>query len=57
MEYMSDFPSTKHGNHYVFVVINQFSKMTILNPYKKSIKEEATPNIFFENAWVHFGLP
>jgi hypothetical protein len=30
MEYMSSLPSTKQGNVYVFLVVDQFSKMVIL---------------------------
>jgi hypothetical protein len=54
MDYMSDLPSTKHGNDCVFVVIDRFSKMAILTPCKKSITIEATSKLLFE---VHFGLP
>jgi hypothetical protein len=57
MDYMSGLPSTKRGNDCVFVVIDHFSKMAILVAYKKSIKAEATANIFFERVWVHFGIP
>jgi hypothetical protein len=57
MDYMSGFPSTKHGHDCVFVVIDQFSKMAILAPCKKSITSKATTRLFFENIWVHFGLP
>jgi hypothetical protein len=57
MYYMSGLPSTKHGNDYVFVVIDRFSKMTVLTPCKKSITAEATAKIFFEHVWIHFGLP
>jgi hypothetical protein len=57
MNYMSSLPSTKHGNDYVFVVVDQFSKMEILVPCKKSITTKATTKIFFTHVWVHFGLP
>jgi hypothetical protein len=57
MDYMFGLPSTKHGNDCVFVVIDQFSNMDVLTPYKKSITTEATTNILFEHVWVHFGLP
>ena len=56
MDYMSDLPSTKHGNDYVFMVVDRFSKMEILTPFKKSITVEATAKIFFECVWVHFGI-
>ena len=57
MEYMFGLPSTKHGNNYVFVVVDQFSKMAILIAYKKNITAEAMTNLFFEHVWFHFGLP
>jgi H+/gluconate symporter-like permease len=57
MDYMSGLPSIKHGNDSVFVVVDHFSKMTIMTTYKKSITVEATANLFFKSVWVHFGLP
>jgi hypothetical protein len=56
MDYMSDLPSTKHGNDCVFVVVDRFSKM-ILTACKKSIIVEAMAKLFFEHVWVHFGIP
>jgi hypothetical protein len=57
MDYMSGLPSTKHGNDYVFVVVNRFSKMSIMMACKKNIIAEATAKLFFERVWVHFGIP
>jgi len=57
MDYMSGFPSTKHGNDCVFVVINRFYKMAILEAYKKSIIAEATVKLFFVRVSVHFQIP
>ena len=57
MDYMSGLPSTKLGNDCVFLVVDRFSKMTILTACKKSITAEATAKLFFERVWVHFGLP
>ena len=57
MDYMSALPSTKHGNDYVFVVIEIFSNMAIMTACKKNIIAEATAKIFFERVWVHFGIP
>jgi hypothetical protein len=48
MDYMSGLPSTKWGNHYVFVVVDHFSKMAILVSCKKSITIEATAKLFLE---------
>ena len=57
MDYMLDLSSIKHGNDYVFVVVNRFSKMAILTTYKKTIIAEAIAKLFFEGVWIHFGLP
>ena len=57
MDYMSGLPSTKNGNDHVFVVVDRFSKMTILIACNKSIFAKAIANFFFEHVWVHFGLP
>jgi hypothetical protein len=54
---MSDLPSTKNDNEFVFVVIDRFSKMSIMMAWKKNITVEATPKLFFEQVWVHFGIP
>ena len=54
---MLGLPSTRWGNDCLFVVIDRFSKMAILVAYKKSITVEATAMIFFEQVWVHFGIP
>jgi hypothetical protein len=56
MDYMSGLPSTKQANDCVFVVVDRFSKMTILD-YKKSITAKATAKLFLERVWVHFGIP
>jgi hypothetical protein len=57
MDYMFGFPSTKHINDCVFVVIYQFSKMAILIVCKKNVTTMDTAKIFFEQVWVHFGIP
>ena len=48
MDYMSDVPSTKHGNDCVFLVVDRFSKMAILTACKKNITAKAIAKIFFE---------
>ena len=57
MDYMSDLPSTKQGNAYVFVVIDQFFKMAILTSCKKNAIAVDTVKIFFERFWFHFDIP
>jgi hypothetical protein len=53
----SSYHSQKHGNDYVFVVIDWFSKMVILTACMKNIMVEAMTKIFFECVWVHLRLP
>jgi hypothetical protein len=57
MDYMSGFPSTKHGNNYVLVVVDWFSKMAILTAYKNNVIATYTTNLLFKRVWVHFGIP
>jgi len=54
---MSGLPSTKHGNDCVFMVVDIFYKMAIMETCKKSITIEATTKLFFERVWVHFEIP
>jgi hypothetical protein len=39
------------------VVVDWFLKMDIITACKKSITTTNTAKIFFERAWVHFGIP
>jgi hypothetical protein len=48
MDYMSGLPSTKRENDCVFLVVDRFSKMTILSTCKKNIIAKATAKLFFE---------
>jgi hypothetical protein len=57
MDYIFSFHSTKHGNDYVFMVVDRFSKMKILVTWKNNITAEATAKLFFTHVWVHFWLP
>jgi hypothetical protein len=38
-------------------VVDQFRKMCILMPCKKQVTTEQMAQMFFQNVWVHFGLP
>lgn len=57
MDYMYGLPSTEHGNDFVFVVCNRFSKMVILTSCKKTITAKPMTKLFFKCVWVHFELP
>jgi hypothetical protein len=39
------------------MVIDRFSKMSILTTYKKNISVADNSKLFFEQVWVHFGIP
>jgi hypothetical protein len=57
MDYIMGLSSTKWGDDCIFVVVDHFSKTMIMASYKKSITAKATTNIFFEQVWVHYGIP
>ena len=44
-------------HYYLYVVVDRFRKMCILMPCNKQITAEQTALLFFQNVWVHFGLP
>jgi hypothetical protein len=48
MDYMSSLPSTEKGNDFVFMVIDQFSKMAILTTCKKNIIEKNNSKLIFK---------
>jgi hypothetical protein len=48
MDYMSGFPSTKHENDCVLVVVDPFSNMAILIASKKTVTSVNTSNLFFK---------
>jgi hypothetical protein len=57
MDYMYGLSSTKHENNCVFVVVDRFSNMAILTACKKNFTAAETTKLFFEQVWVHFGIP
>jgi hypothetical protein len=57
MDYISILPSTKQGKDCVFMVVDWFLKMEILTSCKNNITLGDTSMLFFEQVWVHFGIP
>lgn len=57
MDFVGGFPLSRKGHDYLYVVVDRFSKMCILMPCKKQVIVEHTIHMFFQNVWVHFGLP
>ena len=57
MDFVGGLPTTRKGHDYLFVVSDRFNKMCVLMPYKKTINRQEATNLFFEQVWVHFGIP
>ena len=57
MDFVGGLPMSRKGHDYLYVVVDRFSKMCLMMPCKKMITATQTANIFFQNVWVHFGLP
>jgi hypothetical protein len=57
MDFVGGLPTTRKGRDYLFVVVDKFNKMCIFMPCKKTIKGQETTNMFFEQVWIHFGIP
>jgi len=57
MDFVGGLPMSKRGHDYMYFVVERFSKISILVPCKKKVTIEQTAKMFFEQVWVHFGLP
>jgi hypothetical protein len=57
MDFVGGLPMSRRGHDYLYVVVDRFSKMCILMPCTKQVTAEQTAQLFFQNVWVHFGLP
>jgi hypothetical protein len=57
MDFVGGLPMSKRNHDYLYVVVDRFRKMCILMPCKKQVTAEKTTQMFFQNVWVHFGLP
>ena len=57
MEYLMGYPTTKHKHGAIVVVVDRFSKMSILIPCKKTTTTQQTAKLFFKHVWKHYGLP
>ena len=57
MDFLGGLPKTQQGHDYLLVMVDSFSKMTVLIPCKKTISGQEEAKLFFQNVWVHFGLP
>ena len=57
MDFVGGLPLLRKGHDYLYVVLDRFSMMCMLMPCKNKITAEQTTQLFFQNLWVHFGLP
>jgi hypothetical protein len=57
MDLVGGFSKTKKVHDYDFVVIDRFRNMCIHMPCKKTIRGKEATTMFFEQVWVHFGIP
>ena len=57
MDFVGGLPLSRKGHDYLYVFLDKFSKMCILTPCKNKITNEQIGHLFFQNIWVHFGLP
>jgi hypothetical protein len=57
MDFVGGLPMSKKNHDYLYVVVDRFNKMCILMPCKKQVTAEQTTQMFFQNVWVHIGLP
>ena len=57
MDFFGGLPKSRKGHDYVYVVVDRFNKMCSLTPCNKQVTVEQTAKFFFQNLWVHFGLP
>lgn len=56
-DFIGGMQMTRRMHDYLFVVVDKFNKMCVLNSGKKTIKSHEAAELFFANVWVHFGLP
>ena len=57
LDFVGGLPLSRKDHDYLYLVVDQFSKMCIIMPCKKQVTVEHTAHMFFQNVWVHFGLP
>jgi len=57
MDFVGGLTLSRKGHDYLYLVVDRCRKMCILMPCKNKITIEQTAQIFFQNVWVHFGLP
>jgi hypothetical protein len=56
MDFVGGFPMTHRGHGYFSIVLDQFIKMCVLIPCKKTISRREAIDLFFSHVRVHFGF-
>jgi hypothetical protein len=56
MDFVGNFPITRKGHEYMFVVVDIFSNICIIVPCKKTIMVQYATIVFLESVWVHFQI-
>jgi hypothetical protein len=56
MDFITDLPLT-NGKDSIFVVVDRLTKMAHFIPYIKTMTDEETTKLFFENIYRIHGLP
>jgi hypothetical protein len=57
MDFVGGLPMSRQNHDYIYVVVDRFRKMCILMPCMKQVTTKQMAQMFFQNVWVHFGLP
>ena len=57
MDFVTDLPVTPQGNDSIWVVVDRLSKLTHLEPCKKTITAEGTAKMFERAVFRHHGIP
>jgi hypothetical protein len=57
MDFVGGLLMSRKFHDYLYVVVDRFHKMCVLIPCKNQFIAKQTTQMFFENVWVHFGLP
>jgi len=57
MEFVGGLPTSRKGHDYLFMLVDMFSNMCVLVPFKKTINGKEATNLFFGQVFIHFRIP